>query len=180
MNIPITVKAKPAERENFEDKMIEMEMQSVKILLETGEFDNKMDAVKEKYFALSQDLPNAQSIRIDLSNVFSVKEENEQTPLKNGIPLSSPVQINKRKQWQSTEVLKSEKKLKFSECEYPKSFSLINLHKQLLGYSPTISHGAEADCLALLRITAMIGERWLVWVKNKSSPFSKTKSMWTI
>ena len=52
------MEAKPAERENFEEKTIEMEMQSVKILLETGEFDNE-------------------SIRIDLSNVFSVKKENE-------------------------------------------------------------------------------------------------------
>ena len=108
------------------------------------------------------------------------KKENEQTPLKNGIPLSSTVQINKRTQWQSAGVFKSKKKLKFSECEYPKSFSLINLHMQILGYSPTISYGAEADCLALLRITAVIGDKWLVWVKNNSSPFSETKSMWTI
>ena len=100
MNIPLTVEAKPAERENFEEKMIEMEMQSVKILLETGEFDNEMDAVEEKYFALSQDLPNAHSINI----VFSGKKENEQIPLKNEIPLYSPVQINKGEQWQSTEV----------------------------------------------------------------------------
>ena len=64
--------------------------------------------------------------------------------------------------------------------KYPNSFSLINLYMNILGYSPTISHGAEADCLALLRITAVIGDKWLVWVKNNSSPFSETKSMWTI
>ena len=180
MNKPLAVEAKPAERENLEEKTVEKEMQYVKILLETGEFDKEMDAVEEKSIALRQDLPNEQSIRIDHSNMLIGKKENEQTPLKNGIPLSSIVLINKRKQWQSTEVFKSKKKLKFSECEYPKSFSLINLHKQLLGYLPTISHGAEADCLALLRITAVIGDKWLVWVKNNSSPFSETKSMWTI
>ena len=107
-----------------------------------------MDAVEEKSIALRQDLPNEQSIRIDHSNTLIGKKENEQNPLKNGIPLSSIVQINKRKQWQSTEVFKSKKKLKFSECEYPKSFSLINLHKQLLGYLPT---------------TNPMGQRLTVW-----------------
>ena len=175
MNKPLAVEAKPAERENLEEKTVEKELQSIKILLETGEFDKE-----EKSIALRQDLPNEQSIRIDHSNLLIGKKENEQTPVKNGIPLSSIVQTNKRKQWQSTEIFKSKKKLKFSECEYPKSFSLINLHKQLLGYLPMISHGAEADCLALLRITAVIGNKWLVWVKNNSSPFSETKSMWTI
>jgi len=180
MNIPVTVEAKPSERDDFEEKTIEMEMQTVKILLETGEFDKEMNEDEEKSISLCQDLPCEQSLRIDLSNVLSVKKESEQTPLKNGIPFSSTVQINKRKQWQRTEALKFRKRLKFSECEYPTSFSLINLHKQLLGYSPTISHGAEADCLALLRITAVTGDKWLVWVNNNTSPFSKTKLMWTI
>ena len=175
MNKSLAVEAKPAERENLEEKTVEKELQSIKILLETGEFDKE-----EKSIALRQDLPNEQSIRIDHSNLLIGKKENEQTPVKNGIPLSSIVQTNKRKQWQSTEIFKTKKKLKFSECEYPKSFSLINLHKQLLGYLPMISHGAEADCLALLRITAVFGNKWLDWVKNNSSQFSETKSMWTI
>jgi hypothetical protein len=62
----------------------------------------------------------------------------------------------------------------YGKWEYPKSFSLINLDKHLLDYSPQISHRAEADCLALLRITAVLGEKWLVWVQNNSSPFSST------
>jgi hypothetical protein len=55
---------------------------------------------------------------------------------------------------------------------------LISLHEHLLGYKPTISHGAEADCLALLRITAVLGEKWLFWVKNNCSLFSDAKAMW--
>jgi hypothetical protein len=67
-----------------------------------------MDTVEEKSIARRQDLPNEQqSIRIDHSNMLIGKKENEQTPLKNGIPLSTTIQINKRKQWQSTEVFKS-------------------------------------------------------------------------
>ena len=88
-------------------------MQSVKILLETGEFDKEMDAVEEISFELRQDLPDEQSRRIVNSKMLIGKKENEQTPLKNGIPLLSTVQINKRKQRQSTEVFKSKKKLKF-------------------------------------------------------------------
>jgi hypothetical protein len=53
-----------------------------------------MDAVEEKSIALRQDLPNQQSIRIDHSNMLIEKKENEHTQLKNGILLSSTVQIN--------------------------------------------------------------------------------------
>ena len=172
MNSSLVEEAKPADRVNLEENTIEKEMQAVKILLEIGEFDKEMDAVEEVSFEHSR--------RIDNSKMPIGKKENEQTPLKNNIPPSSTVQIRKRKQNQSAEVFKSKKKLKFSEWEYPKSFSLINLHKHLLDYSPPISHGAEVDCLALLRITAVLGEKWLVWVQNNSSPFSNTKSMWKI
>ena len=75
-------------------------MQSVKILLETGEFDKEIDA----------DLPIEQSTRINNSKMLIGKKENEQTLLKNGIPPLSTVQINKRKQKQSTEVFKCKKK----------------------------------------------------------------------
>jgi three prime repair exonuclease-1 len=172
MNSSLVEEAKPADRVNLEENTIEKEMQAVKILLEIGEFDKEMDAVEEVSFEHSR--------RIDNSKMPIGKKENEQTPLKNNIPPSSTVQIRKRKQNQSAEVFKSKKKLKFSEWEYPKSFSLINLHKHLLDYSPPISHGAEADCLALLRITAVLGEKWIVWVQNNGSPFSNTKPMWKI
>ena len=60
----------------------------------------------------------------------------------------------------------------------PKSFSLVNLHKQMLGCKPTMSHGAEADCLALLRITALLGKEWLGWVQKNCRLFSKCEKMW--
>jgi hypothetical protein len=128
---------------------------------ETEEFDKGMDAVEDKSIEPHRDLQNEQFIRIDNSKRFIGKKENEQTALKNGIPMLSTVQINQKKQMQGNEVFKSKKKLMFSECEYPKSFSLINLQRHL-------SHGADADCLALLRIL-------LVLVKNNSSPFSNSK-----
>ena len=60
----------------------------------------------------------------------------------------------------------------------PKSFSLVNLHKHLLGAFPTKSHGAEEDCLALLRTTAAIGKDWLNWVENNHEKLSACKKMW--
>jgi hypothetical protein len=50
---------------------------------------------------------------------------------------------------------KCRKKLEFSNCNMPTSFSLINLHKHFFGGPPNMSHGAEVDCLALMIITAV-------------------------
>ena len=61
----------------------------------------------------------------------------------------------------------------------PKSFSLVNLHKHLLGAFPAKSHGAEEDCLALLRTTAAIGKDWLNWVENNYEKLSDCKKMWS-
>jgi hypothetical protein len=181
MGTPLVEDAKPAVIEILEEKTtVEKEIQAVKILLETGEFDKEMDTVVNKSIGFGKYLPNEKSSNINESKMLIGKDENEQTPVKNSTPLFSTVQIIERKQMQSTEFNKFKKKLMFSECEYPQSFSLINLHKHLLGYSPTISHGAEADCLALLRITVVLGEKWLVWVKNNCSMFSDIKSMWQI
>ena len=60
----------------------------------------------------------------------------------------------------------------------PQSFSLINLHKHLIGCKPTRSHGAEADCLALLRTTSALGNDWLDWVEKNCKLFSDCKKMW--
>ena len=54
------------------------------------------------------------------------------------------------------------------------------LHKQLLGYTPAQSHGAEADCLTLLKTTAVVEREWVEWVQVNCYPFSKCKRMWSI
>ena len=71
-----------------------------------------------------------------------------------------------------------QKKLIFSVQTIPQSFSLINLHKHLIGCKPTKSHGAEADCLALLRTTSALGNDWLDWVEKNCKLFSDCKKMW--
>jgi three prime repair exonuclease-1 len=61
----------------------------------------------------------------------------------------------------------------------PTSYSLINLHKQLLGCFPTQSHGAEADCLTLIRTTAALGNIWVEWVQENCYHFSRCARMWS-
>ena len=62
--------------------------------------------------------------------------------------------------------------------DIPQSFSLINLHKHLLCNKPTRSHGAEADCITLLKATAMLGMDWINWMERDCSLFSECMKMW--
>ena len=60
----------------------------------------------------------------------------------------------------------------------PTSFSLINLHKYFFGCTPIQSHGAEADCLTLIRTTAALGNEWIGWINRNSSLFKNCVEMW--
>lgn len=60
----------------------------------------------------------------------------------------------------------------------PSSFSLPNLHNHFLGFPPRVSHGAESDCLSLLRVTAAIGPKFLTWLQQNSQSFQECKAMW--
>ena len=86
--------------------------------------------------------------------------------------------LEKRAQLHTTARLISKKKLKKAR-ESPKSYSLINLHKQLLGSLPAQSHGAEADCLALIRTTAVFGMEWVQWLQDNSYMISNCRKMWS-
>ena len=83
-------------------------------------------------------------------------------------------------QLQNTGIFKSKKRMDSTNIGSPSSYSLINLHKHLLGCYPTKSHGAEADCLALLKTTAMLGREWLKWVEESCQLFSNCKQMWSL
>ena len=70
------------------------------------------------------------------------------------------------------------KKLKKSLSRAPKSFSLVNLHSHLLGFPPSKSHGAEEDCLTLLRTTALYGQDWIDWAQENCHLFTDCTEMW--
>ena len=88
------------------------------------------------------------------------------------------VEMDATKDLINAAVFEARKKLKFSNPDAPISFSLINLHKHFLGYPPEQSHGAEADCLSLLRTTAALGIEWINWVKENCYKFESCKRMW--
>lgn len=110
----------------------------------------------------------------------SSKLENETTPTRSKTLLYFKPTPRKIKQLSNFNALTFRKKLEFSNQRMPTSFSLINLHKHLLGCPPGKSHGAEADCLALLRITAVLGNEWLEWAQNNCTKFEEFGRMWSM
>ena len=90
-------------------------------------------------------------------------------------------EIFQRREWgaQQQNPVSSKKRLNFTNNMSPRSYSLINLHKHLLGCYPSQSHGAEADCLSLLRTTAVLGKEWLDWLQDNCQLFSNCHCMWS-
>ena len=76
----------------------------------------------------------------------------------------------------ATAAKSARKRLDFGRARAP-SYSLPRLHEHLFGRAPVISHGAEADCLALMRVCAFKGVRATV---NSTDCFklSAIKPMW--
>lgn len=146
--------------------MIEMEIDSVTNLINAGHFESEMEEE-------SCDKVNKLSNNIEFS-----KKENESTPIRNKIEPKHSLVPRKIKPLNCSEKHASRRKLNFSNQAPPKSFSLINLHKHLLGFPPDQSHGAEADCLTLLRTTAMLGSEWMDWVKQNNQHFVSCRRMW--
>ena len=116
------------------------------------------------------------SIRMSKSMKFT-KREIRVTPIRS---ITKPKDNKWRTKGQNSNIFRYRKKLSFDYLESPTSYSLINLHKQLLGYTPAQSHGAEADCLALLKTTAVLGMEWVNWMQVNCYLFSKCKRMWSI
>ena len=113
---------------------------------------------------------------IEIENSKTPKINCEITPTCKFIRMNA---IQRRTKLQGTGMLTVRRKLDFIKCESPKSYSLINLHRQLLGWLPAQSHGAEADCMSLLRITAVLGPEWVQWVQDNCNLFSQFTEMWT-
>ena len=144
---------------NEEEKIVKIEMDAITDLINTGVFEIEMEE------GICTEVPSS-------------KAENEETPKSARYKLDICLPPKKRKQFSGSEIVKSRKALHFENPEEPTSFSLINLHRHLLGCSPEQSHGAEADCLSLMRTTAALGDKWTDWVKENSLKFETCKKMW--
>jgi hypothetical protein len=104
---PLEEDAEPADIVNIgERKIVENEMEVVKILLEGGKFDK--DVVDtNKSIEFSQSLENYQSRNINISEKLIDKNKSELKLPRNCATLSRNVRIMKRKQMYSSEVFKS-------------------------------------------------------------------------
>jgi three prime repair exonuclease-1 len=149
-----------------EMKIAKIEIDALAYLVKSGAFEEEMAE------GISNDIVK------NSGNPSSPKQANEFTPCKTKDTLASCLKPRKLKQKSYDEKFKSRKKLNFGYPSAPTSFSLINLHLHLLGYQPHKSHGAEADCLALLKTTAALGYEWMDWVKENSCMFSDCRRMW--
>jgi hypothetical protein len=123
--------------------ILKMEIDASTELIEAGAYDE--DLVEGEW-----------DMGIENFNASFSKEENNATPRRKQSKVPS---LNLEKNF--PEKSKPRRKLLFSIPEKPTSFSLINLHKHFLGFTPDKSHGAEADCLTLLRTTAALGSDWM-------------------
>ena len=139
---------------------------------EYGEIEKENSKTPQKSLILTNSI-DAQNVQ----NVFKNTLGNSEITPNNKLTRLSD--LEKRMQIQTAFRLKSKKKLEFFARKRPKSYSLINLHQHLLGSLPTQSHGAEADCLTLLRTTAVLGMEWVQWVQDNSYLISKCRNMWS-
>jgi three prime repair exonuclease-1 len=108
------------------------------------------------------------------------QQKNEATPTRSISLLYPKRRPKKFKIINHADKSKCRKKLEFSDSNVPTSFSLINLHKHFFGCLPNKSHGAEVDCLALMRITAMLGNDWLEWAQQNCTQFEECEIMWSM
>ena len=157
---------------NENRETIEKEIEAARELLAAGEFEMEMNVSRKRNF------PESVNSSENLSSSKISKNKSELTPTRTNTELPRKFNFRKAKPLFHSADFKSKKKLNFSLSIPPKSFSLINLHKHLLGCPPAQSHGAEADCLALLRITAVLGKDWLDWVQNNCYLFTDCRKMW--
>ena len=144
--------------------------------IETREIYVATELVKAGLFEAEMFEGHSESLDKDSSEILQA--DNEVTPSKGIKTVVPSLKPSKHAHIPHSEKFKARKKLTYLNHSTPTSFTLVNLHKHLLGVAPSQSHGAEADCLALLRTSAVLGEDWIKWVRNNSYSFSKCKKMW--
>merc|ERR1719342_2070948 len=116
----------------------------------------------------------------NLTKRKTLEEENENTPKRTSAvaSVSNIRKSSKTSQVSVKKYFKAKKRLSYSLCDTVKSYSLINLHKTMIGVDPTVSHGAEADCFTLMRVTSALGLDWITWAQEHCQPVNQIKPMW--
>ena len=144
-------------------KILQKEKQAATDLMNAGEFDIDMET------------GNNNNQKTEHSNL-QAKHANEKTPPRSNTKIRETCS---HKMVKLNPVYQELKQKELSpQAITPKSFSLVNLHSHFLGVPPSQSHGAEADCLALLRTTTMLGHDWIDWAEKNSQNILHCVEMW--
>ena len=176
-------------------EIVNQELQALSDLLEQGAFEEEFEEEFEEVFEEQEDGAKKRKteVRTQLGSSTSRLEqnglitasENDTTPARKKTEthrnINTPtVKSPKSKQPPITSVFKPRKRLLFSEAKKKvTSFSLGSLHTGLVGTAPAQAHGAEADCLALLRMTSALGQEWLEYVNTHHQPLANITPMWS-
>ena len=156
--------------QQWTDKQIECEeLESLDKLLNEGAFDEDFD---ENYSnsSINRKTDNSVKILFEKSRISAI--ENESTPER-----KNPESSKRSHQSLITSSFKPRKKL-FTASHRGPSLALGSLHSRLLGVSPVQSHGAEADCQALMRVTGALGQDWLDYVHTNTKHLADCTPMW--
>jgi len=171
-----------------EQNLIHSELNMVNKFIAAGMFDDEIDdQIMDDVKQVNESTPKRPKRELGneiappiakkvsgTSTIETLNQENESTPTKFEDKIRAQ---GNSKQLSCSSYFKTRKKL-FNNRSVPSSYSLTNIHKFLLGSNPLQSHGAEADCLSLIRATAAIGEEWLDWVHGNYYVFMDCKPMW--
>ena len=122
---------------------------------------------------------------LEVHSTNEIRDHNEVTPDRSAIQspgtYEPPAPVKARKfaapSSRFREASRARKRLDFSQAT-PQSFSLSNRHKFVFGKVPTVSHGAEQDCLSLMRACASQGESFVSYVEQHARLFSQVDKMW--
>ena len=169
--------------------VIKEEVMSVNKLIEDGEFEDEFFSCDHETVETSKtEVKKRKTENLfteDMLNTGTLEKENETTPKRNKRTKSSeskvPALNNKITKSQSqpsvSDYFKSRRRLLFPG-QSPVSHKLTDLHSSLLGLPPSVSHGAEADCLSLLRVTGALGPEWVAWASEHARELATITPMW--
>ena len=173
--------------------VIKEELMSVNKLIEDGAFENEFSSSDLEAVITSESEDKKRKIGNSMTeDIFKkakiLEKENETTPTRkkriDSTESKVPLLNNKTNRSQSSvsqpsvsHYFKSKRRLLFPG-QSPVSHKLADLHTSLLGLPPSVSHGAEADCLTLLRVMGALGPEWVAWARKHARKLCSITPMW--
>ena len=169
------------------------EIMSLNKLIEAGAFEDEFSPSDLEAVITSESEDKKRKVENSpTEDIFKkakiLEKENETTPTRkkriDSRESKVPLLNNKKNKSQSSasqpsvsDYFKSKRRQLFPGHS-PASHKLVDLHTSLLGLPPSVSHGAEADCLTLLRIIGALGPEWVTWASKNARKLCSITPMW--